>query len=169
MVQLLKSGKEKAVAKARKNYDVGYKKPPKDKQWPQGVSGNPHGRPPKPRIRFLKDITELIMDEGREEVTVNNNGEKFRMSSIQALVKSLKMRALNGDYKAIKLFLDLAQKAAVHEEAEFEKVMELLCEMEKNIIKLSEAEIIKQTGMSREETIAWLKYIRDANNKRFPT
>ena len=79
------------------------------------------------------------------------------------------MRGLNGDYKATKLFLDLAQKAAAHEEAEFEKVMELLCEMEKNIMKLSEEEIIKQTGMSREETIAWLKYIRDANNKRFPT
>ena len=39
------------------NYDVGYKKPPKNTQFKPGQSGNPKGRPKKPT-----NIHEALID-----------------------------------------------------------------------------------------------------------
>ena len=58
----------------KSNYEVGYKKPPKEHQWEKGCkSPNPKGRPKK--ITSLKEALQVNL--AREIMTQNEKGEKY--------------------------------------------------------------------------------------------
>lgn len=68
----------------KKDYEIGYKKPPKHTQFKPGQSGNPKGRPRKPQT--IEDAT------------------------IQALNQKIKIKNKDGKYENIEVFIALAQK-----------------------------------------------------------
>lgn len=69
---------------------VGYKKPPKNKQFKKGQSGNRNGRPKK-----VKQSTSDIVAILSEPVAVNNAGVAQLMSPFEACVRKLVSRALH--------------------------------------------------------------------------
>lgn len=73
------------------NYEVGYGKPPKSTQFKKGVSGNPKGRPKKPL-----DFDEDLLRESRSLVTINENGQRRRISKLAAVFKQLTNKAASG-------------------------------------------------------------------------
>ena len=78
----------------KRDYEVGKGKPPKDGQFPPGVSGNPSGRPKRqPKLR--KAMSEIL---GRE-ITLTVNGQKKTMSTQDALLFSLTTKAIKGSVK----------------------------------------------------------------------
>lgn len=77
-------------------YDVGYGKPPKNKQYGKNVSGNPNGRPRK-KPDLYTELTAVL----NEKVTIE--GKSQRVTAQQALLLRLRDEALRGDVRANKL------------------------------------------------------------------
>lgn len=80
------------------NYEIGYKKPPKEHQFKPGVSGNPKGRP-----KLVQDFKSDFQDELEEVITLKEGGNIKTMTKQRALIKRLITNALNGNAASIKL------------------------------------------------------------------
>jgi hypothetical protein len=73
-------------------YEVGYRKPPKDTQFKPGRSGNPSGHK-----KGLKSGKTLMTEALNERILVTKAGIQRRITMHEALWKSVVARALNGD------------------------------------------------------------------------
>jgi hypothetical protein len=89
-----------------KNYDVGYKKPPKAHQFKKGQSGNPKGRPKKEKI-CMADILDKISNE---TITITENGHSFPTTKFEVAIRRLLAKAISGDVNALKLYVQLKEK-----------------------------------------------------------
>jgi hypothetical protein len=67
----------------------------------KGVSGNPQGRP-----KGSKNLTTVIMEAARDQISVEIDGKPRRISALQATVAQLASKAARGDQKAMVQFLD---------------------------------------------------------------
>jgi len=85
-------------------YDVGYGKPPLHTRFKPGQSGNPKGR-----HKGLRNFRTEIQEALRSPITVTMGGKTRRISTQLAGVLKLIKRALDGDPRALALFLGLAQ------------------------------------------------------------
>jgi hypothetical protein len=88
------------------SYEVGYGKPPKNGQFQKGVSGNPRGRPKK----SLNFDDELIR-ESNSLMTINENGQRKRISKHKVAIKQLIKLAMTGNTQALRMYLDHHQRA----------------------------------------------------------
>lgn len=84
----------------------GYGNPPKATRFPPGTSGNSKGRRRKnaPRAKSgasLKSITEDLMEELQEIVTVIEDGHELKISKQRAFIKSLMESAIKGETRSI--------------------------------------------------------------------
>jgi hypothetical protein len=90
------------------NYDVGYKRPPKEHQFAKGKSGNPRGRrrldPP-----VYRPLMELIIDHLEKPITVKEGRKKRLMATGEAIAAKFVRRALEGDPAAFKLLLTISK------------------------------------------------------------
>jgi hypothetical protein len=87
-------------------YTVGYGKPPKDKQFKTGQSGNPNGRPAKNRT--FEDDVETEM---RSQITVLEGGKRRKLTKRRAIVKQHVNKALGGDPRSTELLLKTSRQA----------------------------------------------------------
>ena len=88
-----------------KNYDVGYKKPPKTGQFQPGQSGNPNGRP-----SGTKNLATDLQEELSAKITVvEGNNEKI-ISKQRALIKALSSKALKGDIRAMNILIRMIER-----------------------------------------------------------
>ena len=98
------------------NYEVGYGKPPKDKQFKKDQSGNPKGRP-KGSKNFSTNLREVL----NSKVPIAKNGKKKTVSTQEAALLRLKKNALTGSQRSLEKFLDLAERHGEQEEARAEE------------------------------------------------
>lgn len=96
----------------KKDYDIGYGKPPVSGRFRKGVSGNPGGRPKDSR-NLQTDVREVL----GAKVAVTENGRKRRVSSQLATLMRLREKALKGDLRAIEKLIDLARELMIEETA----------------------------------------------------
>lgn len=75
--------------------------PPKEHQYPPGVSGNYDGRPPGSR-----NLSTVVMEAARKNITATIDGKQRRISMLQATVMQLAKKAAGGDQRAMSEFLD---------------------------------------------------------------
>jgi len=90
-----------------KDYEVGYRKPPKKTRFKKGQSGNPSGKPKKK----LTD-EEMLVQDLSSKVTVTEGGKQRRITKYEAIVKRQVHLAMNGDPRAVK-FVTQAYKEAI--------------------------------------------------------
>ena len=88
----------------KRDYEVGYGKPPRDTRFKRGQSGNPRGRPPG-----AKNLSTLLNEALNELVVVTENGGRKRISKRQAAFKQLVNDAAKGNWRALKLLVDILQ------------------------------------------------------------
>lgn len=88
--------------------DIGYGKPPQDKQFRKGHSGNPSGRPKKGTM--FKSVSRVLRDSLLVEIEGSVNGSRRKMLRLEAIVAKQVSNALRGDIQAAKLLLTLAAK-----------------------------------------------------------
>jgi hypothetical protein len=89
---------------SEEDYRVGYGKPPVETRFKRGRSGNPKGRPPA-----AKNLATLINEALNELVVVNENSGRRRISKRKAAFKQLVNEAAKGNWRALKLLVDILQ------------------------------------------------------------
>jgi hypothetical protein len=89
-----------------RDYEVGYKKPPKSGQFQKGITGNPMGRPKK-----ASDIGSKLIQELNSELIINENGKRKIIKKHDGVTKQLVNKALSGNLQATRLVIALYQQA----------------------------------------------------------
>ena len=87
------------------SYEVRYRKPPKDKQFKKGRSGNPKGRPKK--VAKNEGFYKLVIDELDSLVTIPDQGKNLRLTKRALIVKQIVNRAAKGERWALNTLLTL--------------------------------------------------------------
>jgi len=86
-------------------YEIGFGKPPKETQFQKGQSGNPKGRP-----SGTKNLRTDLFEELRENVLVREGATEKSLSKQRAILKSLTVKAIKGDTRAVAIVLNLVQR-----------------------------------------------------------
>lgn len=94
-----------------KEYEVGFKKPPKQTQFKPGQSGNPLGRP-KGTKNFKTDLEEEL----QTKIVIREGGKTLQVSKQRALLMSLIANAIKGDVRAANTLTGLVLKVLDQEE-----------------------------------------------------
>jgi hypothetical protein len=88
----------------KRDYAVGYGKPPRPTQFKKGRSGNPNGR-----ARGSKNLATLIMAALNEPVVVTQNGRRKTITKLEAMTTQLANKGASGESKATQLLLGMVQ------------------------------------------------------------
>lgn len=90
--------------------EVGYGKPPKHARFAKGKSGNPRGRPKKPKPRPLK-LSDAPSDgflaaEAYRPIALRENGQGIELPAIQAVLRAAVANAIKGNRLSQKYVLE---------------------------------------------------------------
>ncbi len=96
-----------------KEYEVGFKKPPKHSQFQPGQSGNPKGRPKGTKI-FRTDLEEEL----QTKIVIKEGGKPLYVSKQRALLMSMLAKAIKGDVRAANTLTNLILKVLPEEDLE---------------------------------------------------
>lgn len=78
-------------------YPVGYRKPPMHTRFKKGESGNPKGRP-----KGSLNLATVLVRTLREQVVINEGGQRKTITKLEAAVKQLANKAASGDLGALR-------------------------------------------------------------------
>jgi len=86
-------------------HDVGYARPPLHSRFKPGQSGNPKGRP-----KGRKNMGLILNDILKEPISIRKGNTIRKVSTAEAMVRGLVVRAMKGDAKAWNKLLELCAK-----------------------------------------------------------
>ncbi|PCI41901.1 MAG: hypothetical protein COB46_02160 [Rhodospirillaceae bacterium] len=121
------------------DYTVGYGKPPKNKRFKPGQSGNPKGRK-----KGTKNLKTDLEEELQERIAIREGGTSKTVSKQRAMVKSLMAKAVQGDAKAASLVMKMMLSLLDTQEVDITETelstadKTILKEFEQSILKASE-------------------------------
>jgi hypothetical protein len=87
-----------------RDYEIGYGRPPIGRRFQKGKSGNPRGRPRRP-----KDLASLLKRALDTRVTVVEQGTRRKLTKREIVIAQLVEKCAGADLRATKLLLDMLQ------------------------------------------------------------
>jgi Family of unknown function (DUF5681) len=91
-------------------YEVGYKKPPRQSQFKAGNRANPHGRGKRKRRTEAEMVNEIMS----QPVSFREGGKSKRAPRIEILIKCYGAAALKGNVSAAEALLKIREKFERH-------------------------------------------------------
>jgi Family of unknown function (DUF5681) len=98
------------------NYVVGRGRPPLLTRWKPGQSGNPKGRP-----KGAKNIMTCFRQELNRKIDIRERGIVRRVTSREAIAKTITNRALKGDPKLLPVIMAIDRDVSALEAREKRK------------------------------------------------
>ena len=89
----------KAKKVATGDYEVGYRRPPKEHRFRPGEVHNPRGRPPRPQLTLLEILGRVLTETDAVEI----DGEPRRKMKAEIIAMALRQKAIAGDVMARRL------------------------------------------------------------------
>ncbi len=84
------------------DYEVGYKRPPKNTRFRKGQTGNPHGRP-----KGARNIETDLAEELSERIGITVQGSHRKITKQRAVIKAQVANAIKGEARAAALILKM--------------------------------------------------------------
>jgi hypothetical protein len=137
-------------------YAVGYKKPPAATRFQPGKSGNPKGRP-KGGGAAIEDAIFKVMDE---PFVVTEGGKRRRMPAVEAILRGLRTKAMNGDVKAASFLIDfLIEQKEKHPDPDKRTLEDLTRDLTNHFDQMSDRDRTNLLNeMSYEKLLAIARY-----------
>jgi hypothetical protein len=133
------------MSEVKRDYEIGYGKPPRGRPFQKGQSGNPRG----PR---RKDLSSLLVAALNEPVYVTIDGKRRKITKREAIVTQMVNESAKANLRATKLFdmmKEVEQKAGV---APPEPAK--LTATDKEVVELFVARLRRQIAAEAAETAA---------------
>jgi|RhiMetdeSRZDD1v2_1073273.scaffolds.fasta_scaffold1034092_1 Family of unknown function (DUF5681) len=96
--------------KRRRDYAVGFRRPPANTRFKPGQSGNPKGRP-----KGRKKMADLLQDALDKRVPIREGDVLRKVSRAEAMILALILKAMKGDAKACATLIALTQQSGEFE------------------------------------------------------
>jgi Family of unknown function (DUF5681) len=134
------------MSEVKRDYEIGYGKPPRGRPFQKGQSGNPRG----PR---RKDLSSLLAAALNEPVYVTIDGKRRKITKREAIVTQMVNESAKANLRATKMLFDMMkeveQKAGV---APPEPAK--LTATDKEVVELFVARLRRQIAAEAAETAA---------------
>jgi hypothetical protein len=101
------------IVSAKRDYEIGYGRPPVHSRFKPGQSGNPSGRPKG--IPNLKTLFNQIL---KEQISLREGSDVRKVTKAEALIRGLVLGALKGDTRSLGALFRLAEQTGQFEEEE---------------------------------------------------
>jgi hypothetical protein len=129
--------------------NVGYGKPPKEHQFKKGQSGNPLGRPRKPKSKSSapnsfggQPANQILLQEAYRPVLVREGDQTIELPAIQAVFRAMGVSAMKGNRFAQRAIAELVQSVETEDRKlqleHLEAMITYKCEWEKAIERARE-------------------------------
>jgi Family of unknown function (DUF5681) len=104
------------------DYEIGFRKPPAKSRFKPGSSGNPKGRPRgsknKTSLKEETKLSDIIFEIANQKISVQEKDKKVNITMAEAMVRSLAIKAVKGDTRSQRIFLNLKDKVDEKREKE---------------------------------------------------
>ena len=128
--------------KAKTKLAASYRRPPKETQFKKGQSGNPKGRP-----KGIRNLSAALTQILNENVTVKRRGRTITATKLEAAVRQLVDKAIDGDARVLAQLL-----AEIHKrEAKAEEADDSLDSADRETIKALYARIARELAAPKPE------------------
>ena len=135
------------MSEVKRDYKIGYGKPPRGRPFQKGQSGNPRG----PR---RKDLSSLLIAALNEPVYVTIDGKRRKITKREAIVTQMVNKSAKADLRATKMLFDMMkedeQKAGAAAPAEPAK----LTAPDREVVELFVARLRRQIAAEAAEAAA---------------
>jgi uncharacterized protein DUF5681 len=118
----------------KKNAAVGYGRPPVNRQFKPGQSGNPKGRP-KGRKNFVTIFAGVL---SRPIKVRDKDGKVRKLSKLEAMIEGVTNKGIAGNANALVKVIQLAEKHGVFKEQAQKSAAEISADLSERLAKLSE-------------------------------
>ena len=88
------------MSEVKRDYEIGYGKPPRGRPFQKGQSGNPRG----PR---RKNLSALLVAALNEPVYVTIDGKRRKITKREAIVTQMVNKSASADLRATKMLIDM--------------------------------------------------------------
>jgi hypothetical protein len=111
------------------DYEIGFRKPPAKSRFKPGSSGNPKGRPlgskNKTSLKEETKLSDIIFEIANQKISVQEKDKKVNITMAEAMVRSLAIKAVKGDTRSQKIFLNLKDKVDEKREKEINDTVDV--------------------------------------------
>ena len=128
----------------RRDYSVGYGKPPLHTRFQKGKSGNPKGRP-----RGKKNMSTLLSTALNASIVVVANGRRKRITKREAIVTQLVNKSAAADLKATQIVLAMLRDLESQADGSADPVV--FTEADHEIIRRIHARLRNENGRIGDE------------------